>query len=465
MTEARVLIVDDEPAMLENCQRLLAPEGYACRTLADPTRAREVLAEARPDVLLLDMRMPGVDGMTVLAAALADDPILPVIIMTAFATVPSAVQAIREGAFDYIAKPFTGDQLVVAVARAVRYRGLKIENRQLREEMARTPGAEQIVGSSPEILRLLDQIRRVAPTDANVVITGESGTGKELVARSLHALSGRRTGPFVPVDSAALPEPLLESELFGHERGAFTGAVVRKNGLLAEADGGTVFLDEVAELSTGLQSKLLRVLEERKLRRVGGTALLDVNIRLIAATNAPLEAAVASGAFRADLYYRLNVVQLVVPPLRSRRGDTPLLAHTFLAQYARSLGREPPRISPEACDVLERHPWPGNVRELRNLCQRLVVFDEDGLVTMADLPEPLRGWNAPAAGEAGVPPYEDARTSAMTQFRTSYVRRLLAQHDGNVSRAARAAGLSRRTLHRWLEADGAPTGPQSSPSR
>ncbi|HEU5259937.1 MAG TPA: sigma 54-interacting transcriptional regulator, partial [Gemmatimonadales bacterium] len=294
--------------------------------------------------------------------------------------------------------------------------------------------------------------------------TGESGTGKELVARSLHALSSRRAGPFVPVDCAALPEPLLESELFGHERGAFTGAVVRKNGLLAEADGGTVFLDEVTELSTGLQSKLLRVLEERKLRRVGGTALLDVNIRLIAATNAPLEAAVADGAFRPDLYYRLNVVQLVVPPLRCRRDDIPLLAHTFLAQYARSLGREPPRTSPEACDALERHSWPGNVRELRNLCQRIVVFDEDGLVTMADLPEPLRGWSAPAAaGQAALPPYEEARTAAMTQFQTSYLRRLLAQHDGNVSRAARAAGLSRRTLHRWLEADAAASSPRSNP--
>ncbi|MBI4521481.1 MAG: sigma 54-interacting transcriptional regulator, partial [Gemmatimonadetes bacterium] len=263
----------------------------------------------------------------------------------------------------------------------------------------------------------------------------------------------RHARPFVPVDCAALPEGLLESELFGHERGAFTGAVSRRNGLLVEANGGTAFLDEITELSPGLQAKLLRALEERKVRRLGSSTLVDIAVRIVAATNANVESALAAGTFRQDLYYRLNVVHFQVPPLREREGDISLLAQSFLRRFTESLGREPLRVSPAVWDALEEYSWPGNVRELKNLAQRLVVLDEDARITLADLPPALRGeWAAgdDDAGASGVPEYHASREEALRAFRASYVRRLLALHGGNVSRAARSAGLSRRTLHRWL---------------
>jgi two-component system response regulator HydG len=445
-------VIDDERAMLENCERLLSREGYACTTLAEPSRFREVAAEIEPDVIITDLRMPGTDGMTILAAGVADDPARPVIVMTAFATVASAVAAVREGAFDYVTKPFTADQLLVAVERAVRYRGLSVENRSLRTQVARAINGDGILGASPVMTRLLEQATKVAPTDANVLITGESGTGKELVARLIHAHSPRHDRPFVPVDCAAMPEGLLESELFGHERGAFTGAVQRKEGLLSTANGGTVFLDEIAELSTALQSKLLRVLEQRQMRRIGDSRLIDLDIRVVTATNRDLEAAVADGSFRQDLYYRLNVVHFVLPPLRARDGDVPLLMSAFLREFATAARRRAPEVTPESWAILERHTWPGNVRELRNAAQRLVVLDTDGRITPDDLSGALqRGSGAPREGSAQWPmEYARAQDEALREFRASYVTRLLEVHGGNVSRAAAAAGVSRRTLHRWL---------------
>jgi DNA-binding NtrC family response regulator len=487
MTErARILIVDDEPAMLENCRRLLTADGYACHVLSDPLRFRDALPEVRPDLLLLDLRMPGADGMTVLAAALADAPTLPVIVMTAFASIGSAVRAMQEGAFDYLAKPFTADQLLVAVERALRYRGLTLENEALRAQVDGRGGA--VVGESRALLRLLEQARRVARTEANVLITGESGTGKEVLARLIHAASPRHARPFVPVDCAALPEGLLESELFGHERGAFTGAIARRDGLLATANGGTAFLDEITEMPQSLQSKLLRALEERKIRRLGSADLADIDIRIIAATNIDLQAAVAAGSFRQDLYYRLNVVPFHIPPLRERTGDVALLMQAFLRQSAAELGRGPPQVSPDVWAALERHTWPGNVRELRNLARRLLALDDDGRITLADLPEDVRGpalplpgsgagagggngaghcaghgaasgaWGAsgaagawgPAGADGELPAYEIARERALRGFQTDYARALLARHGGNVTRAADAAAVSRRTFHRWL---------------
>ncbi|HEY5491115.1 MAG TPA: sigma-54 dependent transcriptional regulator [Gemmatimonadaceae bacterium] len=452
MERTRVLVIDDEPAMLENCERLLAREGYECSTLAEPLRFREVAAAFDPGVIITDLRMPGADGMTILAAGVADDPARPVIVMTAFATVASAVAAVREGAFDYITKPFTADQLLVAVERAARYRALTVENRTLRRQVARTTGADGILGSSPVMTRLLDQAAQVAPTDANVLITGESGTGKELVALLIHAHSLRHDRPFVAVDCAAMPAGLLESELFGHERGAFTGAVQRREGLLAQANGGTVFLDEIAELSTSLQSKLLRVLEQRQMRRVGDSRLIDLDIRVVAATNRDLEAAVADGSFRGDLYYRLNVVHFSLPPLRAREGDLPLLMNAFLEEFAVTARRRAPEVTPEAWAILERHSWPGNVRELRNAAQRLVVLDNDGRITAEDLDGALHHIVRPHEDEPAhwSSNYSEAQDRALREFRAEYVRRLLEMHDGNVSRAAVGAGVSRRTLHRWL---------------
>ncbi len=452
MERARILVIDDEPAMLENCERLLSREGYACTTLAEPSRFRQVAAELEPDVIITDLRMPGTDGMTILAAGIADDPARPMIVMTAFATVASAVAAVREGAFDYITKPFTADQLLVAVERAARYRGLSVENRSLRQQVARTTGGDGILGASPIMTRLLEQAMIVAPTDANVLITGESGTGKELVARLIHAHSLRHDQPFVPVDGAAMPEGLLESELFGHERGAFTGAVQRKDGLLASANGGTVFLDEIAELGTALQSKLLRMLEQRQMRRLGDSRLIDLDIRVVTATNRDLEAAVAAGSFRQDLYYRLNVVHFSLPPLRAREGDIPILMNAFLREFANTARRRAPEVTPEVWALLERHAWPGNVRELRNAAQRLVVLDTDGRITPEDLTGALQHrldtpQEDPARWSVD---YAQAQGEAMREFRSTYVKRLLELHGGNVSRAAATAGVSRRTLHRWL---------------
>jgi len=452
MSATRVLIVDDEPGMLENCSRMLGKEGYECHTLADSRLFVPKMSQVQPHILLLDLRMPGADGMQVLAEALAADPALPVIIMTAYATVASAVQAIREGAFDYIAKPFSRDQLSVAIARAVRYRSLGDQTRALRQQVTRASPLGSMVGASPAMERLLEDVARVAPAEADVLITGESGTGKELVARSIHALSPRSRKPFIPVDCAALPEALLESEIFGHEKGAFTGAVSRKFGLMVEADGGTFFLDEVGELGPTLQSKLLRALEERQVRRVGSTTFQTVNIRVVTATNMELDAAVRDGTFRQDLFYRLNVVHLQLPPLRERAGDIRLLMQTFLAEFADLQGDPAPHVTPDAWSALEGHPWPGNVREIRNLAHRLIVFDDDGIISVSDLPDSIRGWGGASLGVDSSPllPYSEARDQALAAFRTAYSRRLLDENDGNVTRAAAVAGVSRRTFHRWL---------------
>ena len=455
MTGGRVLVVDDEQAMLENCERILTRAGYTVRTLANPAPLPTVVDEFQPDVVLLDLRLPGIDGMAALAVILADDQQLPVIIMTAHASVGTAIQAIREGAFEYISKPFTADHLMVVVHRAITFRRIATENRRLRQQVARESAFANFVGDSPKMCRLVEQIRKVGPSEASVLLTGESGTGKELVARCLHEASSRRSGPFVPIDCAALTESLLEAELFGHERGAFTGAVARKVGLLVSAKGGTVFLDEITESSLALQAKLLRSLEERTVRPVGSTTQMGIDVRLLAAANVDIEQAVASGEFREDLYYRLNVVHLEIPPLRERPGDVALLLHSFLDHFARTMDRPVPHVSPEAWGVLEAHRWPGNVRELRNLAHRLVVMDDDQRITLADLPPTIREWSDGEEGPvvesvADLRPWGEARDAALLQFQGRYVRRLLAAHEGNVSKAARAAGVSRRTVHRWL---------------
>jgi two-component system response regulator HydG len=396
--------------------------------------------------------MPGLDGMTLLTVALADDPDLPVIVMTAYGTVASAVRAIGEGAFDYLTKPFTRDQLLTTVQRAIRHRGLTRENRALREQVARGARTDELVGSSPAFVKLMKSAKKVAPTDASVLISGETGTGKELIARYLHAHGSRKKGPFVPVDCASLPEHLLESELFGHERGAFTGADTQKIGLLEHANKGTVFLDECGELTMELQAKFLRALEERQIRRLGGSTMIDIDVRVIAATNVDLKAAVAAGTFREDLYYRLDIVPLRVPPLRERKADILVLLQKFLTHYSAAQQRRPPRLSPDVVDVFEAYNWPGNIRELRNLTQRLIVLNESGHITLADLPEALR----PLVSEMddvlaeGPLPYQEARTKALQLFQARYVERLLKASDGNVTKAARTARVSRRTVHRWI---------------
>jgi len=456
MTKGRLLIVDDEPDMLENCTRILGKAGYECLTVSDSLKAMPLLEAERPDVLLTDLKMPGVDGLRLLRQARQVDPQMPVIILTAFATIESAVEAMKEGAFDYVSKPFSVDQLKLAVDRALAQRRLAVENVRLREQLRGTYGFENIVGRSPAMAQVFELVRKAARSEANILIVGESGTGKELVARALHANSPRAAEAFVPVDCASLPEQLLESELFGHEKGAFTGAVRTKPGLIEVAHRGTLFLDEIAELPTGLQAKLFRALQERQIRRVGGTRQLDVDVRLIAATNRDLRDLVVKGQFREELYYRVNVIAIALPPLRERKGDVTLLAHTFLKKYGQ--GREVPLkgFEPEAMQVLENYSWPGNVRELQNVIERACVLAEGETITARDLPAHLRVPSAATAGRESPSlaghnlPLKEAKAQWMTQLEAAYLAELLQRHDGNVSQAAKAAGIDRKTFHRLI---------------
>jgi two-component system response regulator HydG len=458
MSAPRVLIVDDEPDMLENCSRILARQGYACTTAGDGTAALAILERERPDLMLTDFKMPGMDGLALLRRAHELDPALPVIVITGFATIESAVAAVKEGAFDYLPKDFSVDQLRVAVERALRHRGLQVENRNLRQQLQQTLGLENIVGRSPAMAQVFELVKKAARSEANILVLGESGTGKELIARAIHANSPRAGQPFVPVDCASLPEHLLESELFGHEKGAFTGAVRSKAGLMETAHRGTLFLDEIAELPATLQVKLLRVLQERQIRRVGGTALVDVDVRIVSATNRDLRDAIARGQFRDELYYRVNVIAIHLPPLRERAGDVRLLAHTFLKRYGQ--GRVT-AMDDAALTALDRYAWPGNVRELQNVMERACALADGHTVTVRDLPDHVaQAASRPAApagpaAAGGAPAGTDLTLKAAKEqwlqvLEVSYLRDLLARHDGNVSSAAKAAGIDRKTFHRLI---------------
>ncbi len=456
MSRARVLIVDDEPDMVENCARILGRTGYDCLTATDPRRGMAMLEAERPDLLLTDLKMPEVDGMELLRRAHDVDPALPVIVITAFATIESAVAAVKEGAFDYLPKNFSVEQLRVAVDRALRHRGLQLENRNLKEQLAQTYGLENIIGRSPAMTRVFELVKKAARSEANILVVGESGTGKELIARAIHANSPRAAQAFVPVDCASLPENLLESELFGHEKGAFTGAVKSKQGLMEVAHRGTLFLDEIAEMPVGLQVKLLRALQERQIRRVGGTAILTVDVRVVSAANRDLREAVLKGQFREELYYRINVIAIALPPLSERAGDVRLLAHAFLKKYGQGRVRG---IDDDAMAALEAYTWPGNVRELQNVLERACALAESEKVTRRDLAEhvlqpavrPAAGIVAGVALEAGSElGLKDAKDKWMQVLEASYLRDLLSRHDGNVSAAAKAAGIDRKTFHRLI---------------
>jgi DNA-binding NtrC family response regulator len=462
VSRARVLIVDDEPDMVENCSRILARAGYTCQTATDSPTALALLEEAPPDLLLTDLKMPGMDGMELLRRAHDLDPGLPVIMITAFATIESAVAAIKEGAFDYLPKNFSVDQLSMAVERALRHRELHVENRNLREQLQQMLGLENIVGRSPAMTQVFELVRKAARSEANILVLGESGTGKELIARAIHANSPRAARPFVPVDCASLPEHLLESELFGHEKGAFTGAVRGKPGLVEVAHRGTLFLDEIGELPMPLQVKLLRALQERQIRRVGGTALIDVDIRLVSATNRDLRGAIAKGEFREELFYRVNVIAITLPPLRDRRGDVPLLVNAFLKKYGQGRVHA---VEDGAMEALEVYAWPGNVRELQNVVERACALAEGATITRHDLPdsvlhrEPRVGGRSPDAVPGGLAaalstgsdlPLKDAKERWLQVLEVSYLRELLERHDGNISAAAKAAGIDRKTYHRLI---------------
>jgi DNA-binding NtrC family response regulator len=457
MSGQRILVVDDEPDMVENCTRLLRRAGYRILGTTDAERALALLESERPDLLLTDLKMPGIDGLELMRRARDLDPALPVIVITAFASIDSAVAAIKAGAFDYLPKTFSVDELTVVVERALRQRALGVENRNLREQLAAALGLENVIGQSPAMAQVFELVKKAARSEANILILGESGTGKELIARAVHANSPRAAHPFVPVDCASLPENLLESELFGHEKGAFTGAVRAKPGLMETADGGTLFLDEIGELPLALQSKLLRALQERQIRRVGGTALVDVNVRVVSATNRNIREALAKNEFREELYYRINVIEIRLPPLRERAGDVPLLVHAFRKRYGqgRVTGCEEAAMS-----ALETYRWPGNVRELQNVIERACALADGETITRDDLPEHVvhGGRDAAAASPAladarlaaGALPLKEAKDQWMGVLEASYLRDLLARHHGNISAAAKDAGIDRKTFHRLV---------------
>ncbi len=462
MSAARILIVDDEPDMLENCSRILSRQGHACLTAENGLAALAILERERPDLLLTDLKMPEMDGMALMQHAHEVDPELPVIMITGFASIESAVAAVREGAFDYLPKSFSVDQLRVAVERALRHRGLQVENRNLRQQLKQTLGLENVVGRSPAMTQVFELVKKAARSEANILVLGESGTGKELIARAIHANSPRASGPFVPVDCASLPEQLLESELFGHEKGAFTGAVRTKTGLVEAAHRGTLFLDEIGDLPASLQVKLLRALQERQIRRVGGTGLVDVDVRVVSATNRNLAEGIAKGQFREELYYRINVIAIRLPPLRDRAGDVRLLAHTFLKRYGQE---RVTGLDEAAAEALDRYPWPGNVRELQNVIERACALADGPKVTVKDLPEHVLHAGAraaaPEASTPGTGPAGELGTGAdltlkaakeqwLQVLEVSYLRDLLARYDGNVSSAAKAAGIDRKTFHRLI---------------
>jgi len=436
--------VDDERNTREGLQRALQ-DRYDVLLAEDSQTAAQTLESTPIDVMLTDLRMPGVDGMGLLrrAMSLTNPPVC--IMMTAYGSIENAVQAMQAGAYHYITKPVNLDELELVIQRALHSRRIETEKVNLHEQIDHKFGLENIIGESPAMQQVFETVRQVAPSRATVLITGETGTGKELIAKAIHNFSPRKNAAFIAVHAAALPTSLLESELFGHEKGAFTGAVERRIGRFELADGGTLFLDEVGELEAQMQVKLLRVLEERAFERVGGAKTLQVDVRLVAATNKQLKKLVSEGKFRDDLFYRLSVVTVDLPPLRERRDDVPLLVKAFLNEFSRENGKQVRELTPEALNVLLAYDWPGNVRELRNAIEQMVVLARAERLTVRDVPATIRGGadltriNVVRTGMT----VEDAERQLIVQA--------LKELDGNRTKAAQKIGISRRTLHRKLK--------------
>ena len=443
----KVLIVDDEMSILDTLRILLKRDGFDVHTAVGGQQGLEALREVGPDIVLTDIRMPGVSGIDVLNAAREMDATLPVILMTAQASLQSAIQAVNQGAFHYVQKPFSNDEMLVVCRRAAESRQLRQENKALKTEIRRRDAsrASRPIGKSRPFAEVLRLAETVAPTDSTVLISGESGTGKEVVARFIHALSDRSEGPFVSINCGALPENLLESELFGHVKGSFTGAVRDKDGLFVAARGGTFFLDEVGEMSPATQVKLLRALQEREVIPVGATQPVPVDVRIVAATNRDLEEEIRRGAFRGDLYYRLNVITLHLPPLRDRADDIPLLADYFLARFAEGRGLEPPRLSDEVRDVLRSYDWPGNVRELENALERAAVLSNGAEIKPAALPDRLTTQKATPLVSDRLPP-----NPQLEIIERAYIHWVLQAEGGNKTRTAEVLGIDPSTLYRKL---------------
>jgi DNA-binding NtrC family response regulator len=439
-----ILVADDEKNIREGLREALALDGYEVATAADGREALDAIARGDVDLLITDLKMPRLSGEELLKSVTAQFATMPVIILTGHGTIESAVQAMHDGAYDFLTKPVNLDRLSLLVKRALASRELALQNRAMQEELERRSGFASIIGRSAEMKQVFEMVRQVAPSRSSVLITGESGSGKEMIAEALHYNSPRKDKPFIKLHCAALTESLLESELFGHEKGAFTGAISRKRGRFELAHLGTLFLDEIGEINQNVQIKLLRVLEEKKFERVGGEETVEVDVRLIAATNRDLKDAIAKGSFREDLYYRLNVVNIHVPPLRERKEDIPLLVAAFLKEFSQENGKQIDGIDAKARFALYNYSWPGNVRQLRNSIESAVVLSKAPTITLDDLPPNIRG-------ESGTDSLRLPVGASLADVEKEVIRSTLAREGGNKSRTAEILGIGRKTLHRKIE--------------
>jgi two-component system nitrogen regulation response regulator NtrX len=445
-----ILVVDDEAGVRGSLTGILRDEGYAVEAVESGEACLAVLEKRRCDLLLLDVWLPGIDGLETLSRVRTLDPDLPVVVISGHGSIETAVRAVRMGALDFVEKPLALEKTLVVVKNALRQRRLEAENRALKQQVEHR---WLMIGESPAIRRLRAEIAQAAPSNGRVLIFGENGTGKELVARNVHLESLRSQGPFVEVNCAAIPEELIESELFGHTRGAFTGALAAKKGKFELADGGTLFLDEVGDMTLKTQAKVLRALQEQRIEPVGGSGGVVVDVRVIAATNKRLDDEIHKGAFREDLYFRLNVIPFQVPPLRERREDLPLLARHFVTELAHEYGRRPKELAPEALEILMAHSWPGNVRELRNIVERLVIMTPGDRIEARHLPASLLAGSAPPAGTAEVTEFPSL-AAAREEFERRYIWRKYQECAGNMSRTAEALKVERSNLYRKMKAYG-----------
>lgn len=435
----RILIADDEKNMLWALDRALKKEGYNVILASDGKKALELFKETTPSLVLLDLKMPEMNGLEVLKRIKELNSNIPVIMITAHGTTESAVEAMKMGALDYISKPFDIEELKIIIRKALDYKSLTDEVYYLKEKLK--DKTENIVYQSEKMRQVLNIVNKVAPTDATVLILGESGTGKELVANTIHEKSNRNNGPFIKINCAALPETLLESELFGHEKGAFTGATVTKPGKFERAQGGTIFLDEIGEISQGMQVKLLRVLQEKEFERVGGTKNIKADIRIVAATNRDLKKMVDEGDFREDLYYRLNVIPIFIPPLRERREDIPVLIDYFIKKYSIQMGKNNVIITKQALDKMEQYDWKGNIRELQNIIERCVILTSNGKIDLDILPDEIKGSKSKLNGF--ILPKEGI---SLEQVEKELILQALKMTEFNQTKAAQLLGITRHTL-------------------
>jgi two-component system nitrogen regulation response regulator NtrX len=452
MSHEEILVVDDEKNIRGSLEGILKDEGYRVRGVGTGEELLKQVGQAVPDLVVLDVWLPGIDGLQALEELKRLHPELPVIMISGHSTVEAAVKATKLGAYDFIEKPLSLEKTVLAVRNALDRQRLELENRALRQTLEER---YEIVGESPAIQALRIQIQSAAPSHGRVLIRGESGTGKELIARAIHRQSLRKDKPFVEVNCAAIPDELIESELFGHERGAFTGATTKRRGKFEVGDGGTIFLDEVGDMSLKTQAKVLRVLQEQTFERVGGTEVLTVDVRVIAASNKPLEEEIQKGNFREDLFYRLNVIPFEVPPLRDRTEDIPLLANYFLLLFSQEYGKRKKTLSRAAMGLLLQHPWPGNVRELRNVMERMVIMVPEDTIVDTDVAPSLRvrPGVVPEAEEAEAS-WDGTLRDGRVRFERQYILRRLNEAHWNITRAAERLGIERSNLHRKMKAYG-----------